>query len=85
MALEKTVTTPQGFLAERAYHRIQYVGFQGKTGLTFSLVSYKNKDAKVEFDSQVMSFDYDFNGANPYVQTYKFVKILPKFAGATDC
>ena len=85
MALEKTVTTPHGFQANGAYHRVQHIGFQNKTALKFSLVSYKNKDAKVEFASQSMGFEYDLDGANPYVQSYEYVKTLPEFAEAIDC
>jgi hypothetical protein len=85
MALEKTVTTPQGFQANGAYHRVQHIGFQGKTGLNFSLVSYKNKESQVDFQIQPMAFEYDLEGANPYVQAYQYVKTLPEFAEAIDC
>lgn len=85
MALKKTVISPQGFMAQEAYHRVEYVRVQGKTQLHFNLVSYKDKATTTDFDSKSMSCNYDMDGANPFVQAYLHVKTLPEFADAIDC
>lgn len=85
MALQKSTTTPQGFQADDAYHRVMYVGFQGKESITFSVESFKSADASVNFDSKSFACAYDMNGANPFQQAYSYLKTLPEFAGAVDC
>ena len=85
MALKKTVTTPQGFEAVDAYHRISFVTLRGKTNLQFNIYSHKDSDTKPHFAEQVFDCAYDLNGDNPIAQAYNFVKTQPEFADAQDC
>lgn len=85
MAIEKTVETPQGFEANGAYHRVEFVALQGKTHLRFSVLSYKNKDATVAFDQKALMCEYNLYGENPIKQAYLYLKTLPELNGAIDC
>ena len=85
MALEKTVTTPQGFDATDAYHRVSGVALISKNKINFSVQSFKSKDASVAFASEQHSCLYDLTGNNPIAQAYYHLKTLPEFAGAKDC
>jgi hypothetical protein len=85
MALSKTVTTPHGFSATDAYHRIEQIQFQGKTHIVFSVVIYKSALEKVPFDSSSFNCSYDLNGANPIAQGYEYLKSIPEFAGSVSC
>lgn len=85
MALEKTVTTPQGFDAVDAYHRVNGVTLVSKNKINFFVQSFKNKDASVAFASEQHSCLYDLTGNNPIAQAYYYLKTLPEFAGAKDC
>jgi len=84
MALEKTVTTTQGFQATNAYHRVEEVLIQGKQKIKFVLRSYLTKE-KPSFNSQTYFCAYDLFGDNPIKQGYRHLKTLPEFADATDC
>lgn len=84
MALKVTVTTPQGFKATGAYHRISFIRLNGKTACTFVLSSCKDKDS-VSFDDRQFDCPYDLAGANPLQQAYAYVKTLPGFELAEDC
>jgi hypothetical protein len=84
MALEKTVTTPHGFTASNAYHRVE--GTQvSKDRMTFQVRSYKDNSGLPHFSDAYFDCDYDIEGANPIKQAYKHLKTLPEFEGATDC
>jgi hypothetical protein len=84
MALEKTVTTPHGFKAVDAYHRVE--GTQvGKDKMTFSVRSYKNNSGLPHFDDASFSCAYDLAGSNPIAQAYIHLKTLTEFGDATDC
>lgn len=85
MALEKTVTTPHGFEAVNAYHRVSGVSLIAKNKISFTVKSLKSSDALAEFASELYSCPYDLNGANPMTQAYAHLKTLPEFAGAKDC
>jgi hypothetical protein len=84
MALEKTVTTAQGFEATKAYHRVEEVLLQGKQNIKFVLRSYLTKE-KPFFNSQTYFCFYALDGENPIKQAYKHLKTLPAFDGAVDC
>jgi hypothetical protein len=84
MALEKTVTTTQGFRANNAYHRVEEVLLQGKQRIKFVVRSYLTKE-NPSFNSQTYFCSYDLDGENPIKQAYKHLKTLEEFAGATDC
>lgn len=86
MALQKTVTTPHGFTAENAYHRVESVMLQGKAKISFRAVAYKNQGADaIPFQETAHEGEYELNGANPIKQAYEHLKTLHAFAGATDC
>jgi len=85
MALSKTVTTPQGFEAVNAYHRVESVSVQGKTELIFSLASYKDKDQALSFASKRVVCPYDIDGGNVFEQAYKHLKATEEFSGSVDC
>jgi hypothetical protein len=84
MALEKTVTTPHGFKAIDAYHRVEAVSLINKEQISFHVRSYVSQD-KPFFAEQVLSSEYVLDGQNPIKQAYEYVKTLPDFANATDC
>lgn len=84
MALAQTVTTPHGFTASNAYHRVE--GTQvNKDTMAFQVRSYKDNSGFPHFADASFNCVYDMAGANPIRQAYEHLKTLPKFAGATDC
>lgn len=84
MALEKTVTSPHGFQAVNAYHRVEGVQvYKDKMG--FQLRSYKDSSGLPHFADSPFECVYDIDGANPIKQAYEYLKTLPEFEGATDC
>jgi hypothetical protein len=85
MALKLTKTTPQGFTATDAYHRVEHISLQNKNSIVFSISSYKDKLESVLFNSEIKYCDYDINGENPIKQAYLHLKTLPEFADAVDC
>ena len=85
MALQKTVNTSYGFIAEHAYHKIDNIRIFNKTSMTFNVKSLKSKDEKNAFDVSSFQCMYDIDGSNPIKQSYEYLKTLPEFAGAVDC
>jgi hypothetical protein len=85
MALEKTVTTPHGFIATDAYHRVEGLRLQGKDQIAFQLRSYKDNSGVAHFSDVAHVCSYELNGANPIAQAYNYVKSLPEFTDAKDC
>lgn len=84
MALEKTATTPHGFRAVAAYHRVE--GTQvSKDRMTFQVRSYKDNSGLPHFADASFNCAYDIAGSNPIAQAYAHLKTLPEFDGATDC
>ena len=84
MALQKTVTTTHGFVAQDAYHRVEEVRFDSKESISFNVRSYKSTDYPA-FGDAVFSCVYDHTDQSPFVQAYDHIKSLPDFAGALDC
>lgn len=85
MALKKTTTTHQGFTAEDAYFRVEYVKIVNKDKIEFNVRGYKDNSGLPAFEDHSASCLYDLNGKNPIAQAYAYVKTLPDFAGAIDC
>jgi hypothetical protein len=85
MALQLTTTTPQGFIATDAYHRVEHICLQNKNSIVFMLSSYKNNEESTSFNSERHSCDYDINGENPIKQAYLHLKSFPEFTDAVDC
>lgn len=85
MALKLTVTSPQGFKAPDAYHRVESVTLPSKTSMEFMVHSYKSADAGVPFANEFYSCPFDLAAGNPIAQAYSHLKTLPQFAGAADC
>lgn len=85
MALEMTVTTPHGFEAVGAYHRVENVSLASKTSIRFDVRSYKNSESNAAFEAKSMLCSYDLNGDNPIKQAYEYVKTLPEFENAFNC
>jgi hypothetical protein len=84
MALKKTITTVHGFEAKDAYHRVEGLRLEGKTGITFHVRSYAAPDTPF-FTEQVLTAPYDLNGDNPLAQAYAHLKTLSEFEGAVEC
>lgn len=84
MALQMTVTTPHGFSAVNAYHRVENVSIPQKNRLQFMLVSYKNASTPMSFESELYHCDHDLNGDNAVAQAYAYLKTLGQFNGAMD-
>lgn len=85
MALKKTVTTPQGFTSENAYHRIEAVRLNGKTQMQFNVYSHIDAATIPFFAEYLFDCPYDLNGENPIKQAYIYAKSQPEFANAEDC
>lgn len=85
MALQKSTTTPHGFSAVDAYHRVECVRLDGKTEINFQLRSYKDATAPVAFADKAYTCVYDLDGLNVIAQAYYYLKTLPELAGALDC
>lgn len=85
MALQKTVTTPQGFTATNAYHRVEAIRITGKTAMQFNVYSHIDGKTVSFFAEYLFDCAYDVSGENPLKQAYLYLKTLPEFAGATDC
>lgn len=83
MALEKTIETQYGLVANAAYIRIENVNIT-KAIIKYSVFIYANK-SKPSFESKVFECAYDIYGDNPIKQAYKHLKTLPEFEGAQDC
>jgi hypothetical protein len=84
MALKKTTTTAQGFIATDAYHRVEGVFLVGKDKMTFRIRSYKEVGLP-SFSDTLHEADLNLGGPNPIEQAYLHIKTLPEFADATDC
>lgn len=84
MALEKTVTTPHGFDATNAYHRVEGLSLISKDKIRFAVRSYKDATQPF-FDEVVMECEYDLDGENPIKQAYEHVKTLEEFVDAVNC
>lgn len=85
MALQMTVTTPHGFEATNAYHRVENVSLASKETIRFDLRSYKSADNSAAFEAKTMLCAYDLNGENPIKQAYEYLKTLPEFSNAFNC
>jgi hypothetical protein len=84
MALQKTTTTSQGFIATDAYHRVEGVTLASKTSINFRVRAYKEPGCEA-FSDAGFACVYDISNANPFAQAYQFLKTLPEFSDATDC
>jgi hypothetical protein len=84
MALSKTTTSPHGFEATSAYHRVEGVSLITNASMTFRVRAYKDASFPA-FADDGYSCAYDINGENPIKQAYLYLKTLPEFATATDC
>ena len=85
MALEKTVTTTQGFEAKDAYHRVENLMLIAKDAMSFSIRSYKQATGVPAFAETQHTAIYDIQGKNPIAQAYAAAKKHPEFADAVDC
>lgn len=84
MALKKTTTTVQGFIATDAYHRVEGVSLVGKDKITFQVRSYKELGLP-SFSDTFYQSGLSLDGPNPIQQAYLYLKTLPEFSDATDC
>jgi hypothetical protein len=86
MALEKTITTASGLVAENAYHRVEGVQLEGKDTISFRLRSYKDSSTLLpSFHEYAFKCAYTLTGTNPIAQAYVFVKTQEAFTDAKDC
>jgi hypothetical protein len=84
MALLKTTTSPQGFEATGAYHRVEGLSLITNQSMTFRVRAYKDVSFPAFGDNGFMCA-YDITGENPIKQAYLHLKTLPEFLNATDC
>jgi hypothetical protein len=85
MALKKTVTTPQGFEAQDAYHRVENLTLLAKDTMSFAVRSYKQSTGVPAFAETQHTAVYDIACDNPIAQAYTAAKALPQFTDAKDC
>ena len=83
MALSKTVTTPQGFTAVNAYHKVECVTIQPKDIIKFRVRSYKEPE-QPHFNDVGYACPHDLEGNNPLSQAYAFLKKHSDFEDAAD-
>lgn len=84
MAISKTVNTPQGFVADNAYIRVENVCLVTKSQIQFNVRSYKTIQNPF-FSEIILSCAYDITKTNPIEQAYDYLKTLDAFIGARDC
>jgi hypothetical protein len=84
MAIKKSVTTVQGFIASDAYHRVEAIRLLGKDKIEFHVRSYLEV-SKPFFSDSIVSCAYDIDGENPLKQAYIYLKSTDEFANAQDC
>jgi hypothetical protein len=84
MALSLTITTVHGIEIQDAYHRVESVNLTTKDSMRFHVRTYVSLDKPFACES-VHVATYDIDGENPIRQAYEHLKMLPEFAGATDC
>lgn len=85
MAIQKTVTTQHGLVANNAYHKVENVAIQNKDQMSFNVKVFVSKEQNLPFEMLAFSCVYDIQGDNPIRQAYKYVKTLPEFSDAVDC
>lgn len=85
MALKKTVTTPHGFVATDAYHRVEGVHMHSKSEIAFQVRSYKDESCVAHFSDISFVCKYDLNKSNPIAQAYDHVKSQEAFSDTQDC
>lgn len=85
MALQKSVTTEQGFFAENAYHRVEELKLITKDTILFQVRSYKDTSGLPQFADVSYSCPYDLENKNPLEQAYEYLKTLSEFENAVDC
>lgn len=85
MAFTKTSTTPCGFSATNAYHRVEGIKLETKTSISFRVRSYKENSNLPHFKDVEFTCLYDLEGANPIAQAYEYLKTTEEFAGAVNC
>lgn len=85
MAIQKTVTTQHGLVANNAYHKVENVAIQNKDQMSFNVKVFVSKEQNLPFEMLAFSCVYDIQGDNPIHQAYKYVKTLPEFSDAVDC
>jgi galactose mutarotase-like enzyme len=85
MAIQKSVTTQHGLVANNAYHKVENVTIRNKTQMEFNVKVFSSKEQSLPFEMLAFSCAYDMQGDNPLRQAYTYVKTLPDFAGSTDC
>jgi len=85
MALKKTVTTPCGFDAQDAYHRVEALEITTKDIMSFLVRSYKQPHGVSCFAEKRITAEYDITGDNPIAQAYAASKKQAEFTDAKDC
>lgn len=85
MALQKQITTAEGFTASSAYHKVKVNDFPLKRTMAFEVQVYKdsNKDGK-SIENKRYTCAYDLNGSDVYAQAYSYLKSLDEYSDATD-
>lgn len=83
MALQQTVTTPHGFDASDAYHRVENVSLLNKEQIGFLVRSYKSPQEPF-FEESYYECAYQLDGDNPIAQAYSYIKSLDAFQNAAD-
>ena len=84
MALQKTITTAQGFEVVNAYHRVEQIEVMNKENMVATVRIYKEKTLPC-FSEFKVSVPHKIENTNVFAQTYEHLKTLANFADATDC
>ena len=84
MAFKQTTSSPQGFKATDAYHRVECVVLDTKTNISFKLRAYKDVEYPF-FDEKQFFCQYDLEGVNPIKQAYIYLEKLDEYKDAINC
>ncbi len=72
----------KGLVVVGAYIRVNNLcGNKSSLGITVGI--YTSTDNLITTSDY--QFDYNVDGANPFVQAYEYIKTLPEYTDAIDC
>ena len=84
MALQLTVTAPDGTEMTDAIHRVEDVCVAFNKNVRFLLKSYSSLDASDAFEMHTINASYDTSNNNLEQQAYTYVKSLSNFSNSIE-
>lgn len=84
MALQLTVTAPDGTEMTDAIHRVEDVCVVSNRYVRFLLKSYASSDASDAFEYHTLNAPYDAANSDLEQQAYTYVKSLSNFSNSVE-